>query len=146
MSAADDNESAGRRLSGWLGWRPRLPNEPQAAPAAPATAEDTALDANAIVEALIAGLPDPVMVLSREGRVMAFNAGIATLAPALRRGEPVSIALRVPDLVEAVRQTIADSRPRRIEYEERVPTERHFEAFISPIGHIGQQAILVTLH
>src|SRR5262245_17495348 len=141
MSAADENESAGRRLSGWLGWRLRLPGE---AASPPAAADDAALDANAIVEALIAGLPDPVMVLSREGRVLAFNTGIATLAPALRRGEPVSIALRVPDLVEAVRETIADSRPRRIEYEERVPTERHFEAFVSPIGHVGQQAILVT--
>ena len=142
MSAADDNESAGRRLSGWFGWRAR-PNETQAASQAE---NESAQNVIAVIEAIIAGLPDPVMVLDRDGRVIAFNAGVAALAPALRRGEPASIALRVPELVEAVREVAADRRPRRIEFSERVPTERFFEAFVSPIAHAGQQAVLIALH
>src|SRR6185503_14326762 len=40
-----------------------------------------------LLEAVIAGLPDPVVLLDRDGRVITFNSRAATLAPALRRGE-----------------------------------------------------------
>ncbi len=42
--------------------------------------------ADPLVEAVIAGLPDPVIVLDREGRVLAFNPHAGRMAPALRRG------------------------------------------------------------
>ena len=35
---------------------------------------------------------------------------------------------------------------RRIEFSERVPTERHFEAFLAPVALAGQYAIFITLH
>ncbi len=100
----------------------------------------------AVIDAIISGLPDPVMLLDRDGRAVAFNAGAAALAPALRRGDPASIALRVPELVEAVREVNARGGVRRIEFVERVPTERHFEAFVSPIAIGNLQAVLVALH
>src|SRR5690349_6665993 len=40
-----------------------------------------------ILESAISGLPDAVVALSRRGRVLAFNAQAAQLAPGLRRGE-----------------------------------------------------------
>jgi len=54
-----------------------------------------------LLDAVVSGMPDPVTVLDQEGRVIAFNAQASVLAPALRRGEPASIALRMPELVEA---------------------------------------------
>ena len=44
------------------------------------------------------------------------------------------LRLRVPELVEAVREVNAGGGVRRIEFAERVPTERHFEAFVSPVA------------
>ena len=52
--------------------------------------------------AVVAGLPDPVVALDRDGRVLALNERARSLAPALRQGEPVSLALRMPELIEAI--------------------------------------------
>ena len=38
------------------------------------------------IETLIGKLPDPVIVLDRDGRVVAFNAQASAMAPALSRG------------------------------------------------------------
>jgi two-component system phosphate regulon sensor histidine kinase PhoR len=138
MSAADEGEGPGRRLAGWFGRR-----SGQLAVPPPA---DEARSTVAVIDAIISGLPDPVMMLDRDGRAVAFNAGAAALAPALRRGDPASIALRVPELVEAVREVSARGGMRRVEFVERVPTERHFEAFVSPIALGNLQAVLVALH
>jgi len=53
-----------------------------------------------MVEAVLAGLPDPVVALDRHGDVVALNARASAMAPALRRGEPVSLALRVPEVLD----------------------------------------------
>ena len=142
MSAADDGGSAGRRLAGWFG---RRSGQLVGAVGRPAD-ETSAYGAVEVIEAIIAGLPDPVIVLDRDGRAVAFNAGAGALAPALRRGDPASIALRVPELVEAVREVNAGGGVRRIEFAERVPTERHFEAFVSPVVLGNLQAVLIALH
>ncbi len=142
MSAADDGGNAGRRLAGWFG---RRSGQLVGAIGRPAD-ETSAHGAVAVIEAIIAGLPDPVIVLDRDGRAVAFNAGAGALAPALRRGDPASIALRVPELVEAVREVNAGGGVRRIEFAERVPTERHFEAFVSPVVLGNLQAVLIALH
>src|SRR5262245_57387553 len=55
-----------------------------------------------LVEQLIAGFPSAAIVLDRDGRVIAFNAAATSIAPALRSGEPALIALRMPDLVDAI--------------------------------------------
>ena len=49
-------------------------------------------------------------MLDREGRVIAFNEAATTIAPALRRGEPALITLRMPELVDAIRRA---SKPAR---------------------------------
>src|SRR5437588_8934453 len=45
-----------------------------------------------LIEAVLAGLPDPVVALDARGDVVAFNAQALALAPALRSGGPVSLA------------------------------------------------------
>jgi two-component system phosphate regulon sensor histidine kinase PhoR len=144
MSAADDGGNPGRRLTGWLGWRSRQPEDSPAAQSA--EPEASAHHTIAAVEAIVASLPDPVILLDRDGRVAVFNAGAAAFAPALRRGEPASIALRMPELVEAVRQANAGGEVQRIEFSERVPIDRHFEAFVSPLVLAGRHMVLITLH
>lgn len=86
-----------------------------------------------LIDALIGGLPSPAIVLDREGRVTALNAPASAIAPSLRRGEPALITLRMPELVEAIRRATAAGTPQRVEFFERVPIDRWFEAFITPV-------------
>ncbi|MFL5043203.1 MAG: two-component sensor histidine kinase, partial [Xanthobacteraceae bacterium] len=75
--------------------RPRLPS------AVPMASRADAQIPTEAVDAMLAALPDPVVALDRDGIVVAFNARASALAPALRRGEPASFALRMPEVVEA---------------------------------------------
>jgi two-component system phosphate regulon sensor histidine kinase PhoR len=93
--------------------------------------------ADPLVEAVIAGLPDPVIVLDREGRVLAFNPQAGRMASALRRGEPASLALRVPEIVEAIRRAVATNEPQRVEFFDRVPVDRWFAGCVTPVHLAG---------
>jgi two-component system phosphate regulon sensor histidine kinase PhoR len=86
-----------------------------------------------LIEQLIAGLPSAAIVLDRESRVIAFNEAATGIAPALRGGEPALIALRMPDLVDAIRRAVKRGEPQRVEFFERVPLDRWFEAFVTPL-------------
>ena len=67
-------------------------------------------------------------------RVVAFNAAARVIAPALARGAPASLALRVPEVVEAVREVAASREPRSVEFSQRVPIDRWFTAHVRPLG------------
>jgi two-component system phosphate regulon sensor histidine kinase PhoR len=82
---------------------------------------------------LVVALPDATVLLAPDGRIVGFNARASTMAPALRRGDPVSIGLRVPEVVEAIRRAVASNKPERIEFAERVPSDRWSEAFVTPV-------------
>jgi two-component system phosphate regulon sensor histidine kinase PhoR len=153
MSAVDDGDGVGSRLVGWLSrLRGASPNE--------ATAPDTDRNAQAgadtspqatLLEVVVRGLPDPVVVLDREGRVVAHNAQASALAPALRHGEPASIALRMPELIEAIRVANATGKPQRIEFSARLPAARWSEAFVAPVALTGAadarpDVIVITVH
>ena len=86
-----------------------------------------------LIESLIGGLPGPAIVLGRDGRVIAFNAAASAIAPSLRRGEAALITLRMPELVDAIRRATANRMPQRVEFFERVPLDRWFEAFVTPV-------------
>jgi two-component system phosphate regulon sensor histidine kinase PhoR len=86
-----------------------------------------------LLDAIIAGIADPALALGHDGRVLAFNAQAAALAPALRRGDPLSIALRMPELVSAIAAARAAGTAQRIEFSEKVPFERWYEAIVTPV-------------
>ncbi len=86
-----------------------------------------------LIESVIGGLPQPAIVLDGEGRVIAFNTAASIIAPSLRRGEPALITLRMPELVEAIRRAAATKSAQRVEFFERVPLDRWFEAFVTPV-------------
>jgi two-component system phosphate regulon sensor histidine kinase PhoR len=90
-----------------------------------------------LIESVLAGLPDPVVALDRQGDVVALNARASAVAPALRRGEPVSRGLRVPEVLEAIRRTRASGGAQRAEFFERVPTDRWYEVVVTPIASDG---------
>ncbi|HEY2138135.1 MAG TPA: ATP-binding protein [Xanthobacteraceae bacterium] len=113
--------------------------------------EGKPLAADWLVEAVVSGLPDAVIVLDRRGIVVASNASARAVAPALTRGTPLSFALRIPDIVGAVRRAAESGETHRVEFFEKVPADRWSEAFIVPVALAEaiagrRELVLVTLH
>jgi two-component system phosphate regulon sensor histidine kinase PhoR len=104
-----------------------------------------------LVETVISGLPDAVIALDRDGRVVAWNAAAHKVAPALARDIPLSLALRSPDIIEAVRHAANTGNSERVEVYERIPVDHWTEAHIVPItlsdsGPGLRGLIMLTLH
>jgi two-component system phosphate regulon sensor histidine kinase PhoR len=87
----------------------------------------------AAVSAVVAGMPDPAVLLDRAGRVIHLNAAAAQLAPALRKNELAQFALRSPEIITALREAIATTEPRRATYLDQVPVDRWMELIITPV-------------
>jgi two-component system phosphate regulon sensor histidine kinase PhoR len=85
------------------------------------------------VSAVVAGMPDPAILLDRAGRVLHLNAAAEQLAPALRKNELAQFALRSPEIITALREAIATTEPRRATYLDHVPVDRWLELIITPV-------------
>jgi two-component system, OmpR family, phosphate regulon sensor histidine kinase PhoR len=85
------------------------------------------------VSAVVAGMPDPAILLDRAGRVIHLNMAAAQLAPALRKNELAQFALRSPEIITALREAIATTEPRRATYLDHVPVDRWMELIITPV-------------
>ena len=88
---------------------------------------------SAAVQAVIAGMPDPAVLLDRAGRVIHMNAAASQLAPALRKNELAQFALRSPDIVTALREAIATAEPRRATWLDHGPVDRWIELIVTPV-------------
>jgi two-component system, OmpR family, phosphate regulon sensor histidine kinase PhoR len=88
----------------------------------------------AAVSAIVAGMPDPAVLLDRAGRVIHLNGAAAQLAPALRRNELAQFALRSPEIINALREATATTEARRATYLDHVPVDRWMELIITPIA------------
>jgi two-component system phosphate regulon sensor histidine kinase PhoR len=134
--AMDDNRRmpwSSRLRGAWLALAGRAGTSIGQSGSLPLTGRAGAHPQALLMESLIGGLPAPAIVLDRGGLVIAFNHAATTLAPALRRGEPALITLRMPELVDAIRRAGARGEPQRVEFIERVPLDRWFEAFVVPV-------------
>jgi two-component system phosphate regulon sensor histidine kinase PhoR len=87
----------------------------------------------AAVSAVVAGMPDPAVLLDRAGRVIHLNSAAAQLAPALRKSELAQFALRSPEIISALREAIATTETRRATYLDHVPVDRWMELIITPV-------------
>jgi len=104
-----------------------------------------------LVDAVVSGLPDAVIALDIRGVVIASNVSAREVAPNLTRGTPLAFALRVPEITDAVRRAVASRETQRVEFFEKVPSDRWSEAFIVPITLAApiagrRELVFVTLH
>ncbi|MGA0533789.1 ATP-binding protein [Hansschlegelia sp. KR7-227] len=97
--------------------------------------------------AILAGLPDPTLLLDARGVVLAANDHARAALGEVRAGDPISFVLRVPEVLEAVRAAGPGVRPRVVPYTERTPVERWREAHVASIrvGPDGPAAIVLAL-
>jgi two-component system phosphate regulon sensor histidine kinase PhoR len=93
---------------------------------------------------LVEVLPDPSLVLDARGIVRAMNTRAAAELP-LRAGDSLTFRLRVPDVLAAFDRVARGGAPERIEFVERVPTERWFAAWLARLDLPTQQADKLVL-
>src|SRR3954471_15652964 len=109
-----------------IGGRDKAP--PGAGPAALAPERPAAPDR------LLDQIPEPVILVDRQVVVRLANEAARALFPALRIDQPLSFALRAPDVLDGIAEALSTGLPARLEYDERVPVERSFEVRIGPLA------------
>jgi two-component system phosphate regulon sensor histidine kinase PhoR len=83
--------------------------------------------------ALAGAYPEPTLLLDRSGMVLGGNAAAEAMLGRMRVGTPISLTLRAPEVVEAVREAGISGAAGRVGFNLRVPVERSYEAHILPI-------------
>ncbi|CAO4146218.1 histidine kinase [Methylorubrum thiocyanatum] len=86
-----------------------------------------------IAEALLANIPDPVILVDRRVVVIEANPAARRLLPGLKLRHPLSFSLRAPDVLDGIEEVLRTGSAVRTEYATRVPTERAFEVQIGAL-------------
>ncbi|MGE0765792.1 MAG: ATP-binding protein [Hyphomicrobiaceae bacterium] len=110
----------------------------------------TALDLTsaAVWHALLDAMPDPAIAIDQDRLVLHANQPALDIFGAIRRGWPISLASRAPELDEAIERAVATQTPQNVVLLERMPVERRLDASIAPL-HLAdarQPALLIVLH
>ncbi len=96
--------------------------------------------------ALLEALRDPAMIIDVDERLGAMNGSMKALMPAARVGEALSLAVRSPDILDAVRRVLAGGAAEAAKWREAVPVERIFDVFVSPlVDDMSGRFAVVTL-
>ena len=89
-------------------------------------------------------LPDPCFVLDQEGVVRHANSAAANTFP-IKPGEALTLRLRYPDLTAAFDRVARGGPPERVEFSERVPTERWFAAWFARLDSNAVEDFVVLI-
>jgi two-component system, OmpR family, phosphate regulon sensor histidine kinase PhoR len=98
--------------------------------------EDTSIEA-ASTRALVKAYPHAAVLIEQRGMVVVFNKAAADHFPYLREDQPLSFAIRDPELLDAVALTLLDGKSRRFEVTERLPVERAFAVHVAQVTAVG---------
>ncbi len=102
--------------------------------------------ATALLAALIDAMPEPVLAVTGEGRVLAANGPAKAVLPALRIGGDLTLALRDPDILDAVDRVRASGQMEQVSWRDRVPVERVFDVTVAPLDRPDEdRALVLTL-
>lgn len=84
-------------------------------------------------QAMVDALPDPTILLTKEGSLVYFNAEAADLLGDLQSGLHISSVIRNPEFLDAVTRAYDAPRPITVYYSGRVPIGRHISSVIARI-------------
>ena len=88
-------------------------------------------------DAILDGLPVPVLLFDAGEAITFQNRAARELFGPLQPGTYLSARLRAPQLLDMVRGTIRDRAAGETDYLERVPSERRFRVQATPVGQDG---------
>ncbi len=83
--------------------------------------------------ALLAALPDPIVLIDRRGIVLNVNPAARELFPLLVEARPLAFIVRAPDVLEGIETVLHGGGPVSAEFREHGAVERTLEAHIAPI-------------
>src|SRR5271163_3747199 len=89
---------------------------------------------SAFASKLVGAMPSPAILVDAESRVEFANPPARDLLPALRSGDLLVLALRAPDVIDAVRRVAAGGEAETALWSERAPIERLFEVSVAPLA------------
>jgi two-component system phosphate regulon sensor histidine kinase PhoR len=98
-------------------------------------------------EAILQGLPIPLLLLDAERRVIRLNRAAGELVGTGGVGRDLTASLRHPALVQAVDAVLAGEAARDLEFSLAVPVERHFAAHVRRLtADLPDIAAILTLN
>jgi two-component system phosphate regulon sensor histidine kinase PhoR len=102
----------------------------------------------AALDALLDGLPDPLITLDARLRIARANAAAGALLGEGLTGRDLATLIRVPALLEAAQAALRDRRGTRVEFELGAPVKRSFSARVERLaGRSGDDAaVILVLH
>jgi two-component system phosphate regulon sensor histidine kinase PhoR len=83
---------------------------------------------------LVGAMPEPAIIVDASARALVANGPAGELLPALRIGESLVLALRSPDVLDAIRRVSVSGEAETVLWSERVPIERLFEVCVAPLA------------
>ena len=97
----------------------------------------------ATVAALIEAFPDPVAIVGADSRLAAANAPMREIVSGLRVGDLLALALRSPDVLDAIGRVLGGSPLENGVWRERAPVERVFAISVRALtSDAGRQAVI----
>lgn len=97
-----------------------------------------------VLTSIIEALADAALVVGADNRLVCANAAARALLPGMREGEPISRALRAPEILDAIRMT-RPGTPVDVIWLDRVPLERRYDVHVAALGSRVADAVLITL-
>jgi len=79
---------------------------------------------------VLAHLPDPLMLLDADGRVLFANSAMYTVIGVGPENKHISLLLRTPAVLEAIASTTQSGEDSAIEFTVPVPVERNYQAYV----------------
>ena len=95
---------------------------------------------------LIEALPDPALLIDRDGRIAGSNAAARRQLQFEASGLRLTAILRHPELLDAAQAAAHDSVSRTVVYEVASPVEEHFKVYVAPIAWGAASAALMVFH
>ena len=102
-------------------------------------------DEKRILGAFAEAMPGPVLVVDAAMRTVAGNASARALLPAWRIGDPLAMALRAPEVLDAVRRVGAGGPTEKVRWVERVPVEQTFDVSVAPLALDGPVGVAISV-
>ena len=90
-------------------------------------------------------MPEPALIVGPDGRVAAANKPALELLSGLKVGDPLVLALRAPDVVDAHRRVMASGEAETVQWSERVPVERLFDVCVAPLATSDGEVVATLL-
>ncbi len=97
----------------------------------------------ATVARILSAIPEAVMAVGADDRILDANAPAKALIPTLRAGVPLASHMRSPDVLDAVVAARTGETTARASWLERVPVERLFEVTVTPVEGLDCGPIVI---